>query len=199
MMLHGHTFVIDSMGPQLRNYQPRASAAGGLALTLDRLEHRFEHRVVVSIHPELCVHRLRPGVLPLHIQSKPHRPRRLRFVARVFVQPAVPAFAPMIGVDVDGLDPPDVGIAPIAPFESDHELRDHPVVFHPNVVVPLARVGENGPHTGLNSVRIEVYILGFFGHGDVSKDDSVGVFELGESNHKRSVAKRNTGRQPNAE
>jgi hypothetical protein len=64
----------------------------------------------------------------------------------MFVQCAENTKAPMPGMHIDALDPPDLAVSPIAPLESVCRLAYHLAVNHGNEIASPGPFGNEAPH-----------------------------------------------------
>src|SRR5262249_19807550 len=69
----------------------------------------------------------------------------------------------IIGMDVHALQPPDVAVAPVAPFVSVHKLTHRAASIRGDEVTSLARIGQQRPHTRFDMRAVECFPLALFG------------------------------------
>ena len=85
----------------------------------------LEDPVVGLLHPEARVGLLRDAVLALDVEAEAAHTRVARGLALgVVVEPAVDAAPPVVGPDVDALNPPEEAVAPVAPLVGEHHRAD---------------------------------------------------------------------------
>src|SRR5258706_5206190 len=80
-----------------------------------------------------------------------------------------------VGVDVDAWDPPEVGVAPVGPFEGDHELSDDLAGDVGEVVAGGGGLGDGAFDPGAEPGGVEGFVLGLEGHGGVVRGKGGGV------------------------
>jgi len=86
-------------------------------------------------------------------------------------QGAEDTFAAKILQHIDTLKPPEIAIAPVAPFISDHDLaNDFPIHFG-DIVQAFGWISQDGRYTFGDTVRIEVQLLRFFSQSQVKFSD----------------------------
>ena len=91
--------------------------------------------------------------------------------------------APVVGVDVDALEPPDPAGPPVAPLAGDRRLADDPgdgwvLGVVGNLGDPVAEpagLGEGGPDAPGKDLAVEGLALGLVGESGVELDDDVEV------------------------
>lgn len=77
--------------------------------------------------------------------------------------------------DIDALNPPEIPVAPIAPFVSDQQLAgSHPVTFG-NEVNALGRILQQRHHARCHARRLEPQLLGFQRQTHIAIGDERGV------------------------
>lgn len=102
-----------------------------------RSEHSFKDAVVPAIHSKRFIDALRSPVSGVDIQPKARGVSLVRLGYNLAIESRKIAQPPMLQWHVDGLNPPDESIAPIAPFVGDKELRTDSMVDFED---PIARV-----------------------------------------------------------
>lgn len=97
----------------------------------------------------------------------------------VIVEPFEDARAAEFFRDINALYPPEIAVAPIAPFISDEELSgDDPFVVpldFSEIINAFSSVVEEGGDAFAGAVRVESALLGFPGHAQIEIGDGGGV------------------------
>ena len=153
-------------------------AGSGPARSVGRPEQVLHHQVAGHPHAQAGVGGLGDRVLAFHVEPQPHHARigggqRLQML----VQRAADAPAPVVGVHVHALDPPDVAVAPVAPLVRVHHLADDAAVRARDVVGAARRARQQPPHPVAQGPAIEAYALALVGEAGVEVDDRVQVVE----------------------
>jgi len=95
---------------------------------------RLVHEIPGIGHAEAAVGGLGAGVVAFDVEAQAAGTGVTGEALDVAVEGGEDAAGAEVGVDVDALDPPEVGVAPVGPFEGDHELSYH----------TIANIGEEG-------------------------------------------------------
>lgn len=85
--------------------------------------------------------------------------------------------AAVLGVNVDALDPPDLGATPVGPLVGDQEAADELACFgFGDEVSAVVRLIEDTLHALSQSIEVQFFTLGLHRHGLVEAGDDFGVF-----------------------
>jgi hypothetical protein len=92
---------------------------------LQKLKHALVHLVIRFFQAQPLIRFLRSGVVAFHIEAhSANVPGDFRFGHDMRVERFENAFPARGFVDVNTLQPPEIAVAPIAPFVSDQHLAD---------------------------------------------------------------------------
>lgn len=94
---------------------------------------------------------------------------------KVAIQEAEDAATSGLRTYVNGLDPPKVAVAPIAPFGRVHELAKRPPVLVRDVISALGWVIEESANALQQQPAIKLPVLGFRGDAGVAVDDELEI------------------------
>src|SRR5262245_56070883 len=79
------------------------------------------------------------------------------FLAEIVKEGAEDARAAKVRMDVDGLQPPDVAVAPITPLERVQELTDDATVDAGDEIASFARVIQHGFYARLDVRAVQLF------------------------------------------
>ena len=85
-------------------------------------------------------------------------------------------------MNVDALQPPDLAVAPVAPFEGVHHLADDLVADARQEISAVLRVREDRTHAKLDGRAVELFAFRFLGQAAIELDDDLFVGRCGRAN-----------------
>src|SRR5712691_439698 len=146
----------------------------------------FHHHVAGWRQSEPLVSRLRGGVVFFDIQPQTGNVRRRGgFGLQVLDQLAEDPLASKVGMHIDTLQPPNLAVAPVAPFKRVHHLADHSPVEAGDEVTAVTRIRQDRPHTELHGRTIELLAFGLGRQTTVEVNDDLFVSRIGLSDDER--------------
>lgn len=130
---------------------------------------------MVTLETGLEVGTLCVSVGSVHIQPKQGNTLLPGRFLDVLIQGSENSLATSFGTDIDALQPPDPGVAPIAPFACNHDLADGLAgLFGEEITAPRG-IGEGRLDTGTYHGFVQDEIFTFSGTGEREPGDTVPI------------------------
>ena len=140
----------------------------------------FKDSVGCLAHAEVAVGGLGDRVILLHIQPKATDfltldAFLLSQLLNKLIEAFVDAFATMLGLDIDTLNPPDHAVAPVAPFVGDHQAGDNLSIKFSDKVEASLGMGQHSFDARGEDLCGEFAVFGFAGDALVEGDKAGGI------------------------
>jgi hypothetical protein len=148
----------------------------------------FEHPIIAGRKSELTIHRLSDVVVLLDVETdSTHIVTGSHIAKERFVHAPIHALAAPGRRDIDALDPPKCGIAPVAPLVCDEQLSDDGRFFFGQFrdqIKSLSCRFQDRPRSLAKSFPFQISPFCLKGHRVVKPDQRVEVFLSSQADEK---------------
>ena len=146
-------------------------------------EFHFENLIFRRLHTQTQVRVPRARIIGMHVEPQAaYVLTSPSDITEVLEKSAKDSHLSQFFSDVNALQPPEIAIAPITPFVSDHHLTSDDSIHLGNIIDSLGGVFQDSRYSNSDAIRVEAQLFRLFGQSQIEFGDYSGIGNIGLSN-----------------